>query len=66
MADWQTFATFLFLAAAGVFLTWRLLRFARGSEKGGCGSCASNTARPKVKPLVPLDVRNRHAPDQRR
>jgi hypothetical protein len=61
MPDWQTIATLIVLAAVGVFLTWRLLTFFRGGEKGGCGSCASNTAQPKKKPLVPLDV-----PDQRR
>ena len=66
MSDWQTLATLIILAAAGGFLIRRLLTFFRGSKPGSCGSCASKTARPNVKPLVPLDVRNRHAPDQRR
>jgi hypothetical protein len=60
MSDWQTLATLLVLAAAGVFLAWRVVRFVRGSQKGGCGSCASKTALPG-KPLVPLDL-----PNQRR
>jgi hypothetical protein len=66
MPDWQTIATIIVLAAVGVFLTWRLLRFVRGTEKGGCGSCASNAGRPKTKPLVPLDVPDQHTSDQRR
>lgn len=66
MPDWQTIATILLLAAAGVFLTWRLLRFVRGTEKGGCGPCASNRAQPKKKPLVPLDVPDQRMSDQRR
>jgi hypothetical protein len=66
MPDWQTIATLIVLVAVGVFLVRRLLTFVRGSKPGGCGSCASGTGQAKTKPLVPLDVPDRHVPDQRR
>jgi hypothetical protein len=66
MPDWQTIATLIVLAVVGVFLVRRLLTFYRGGKPGSCGSCASNTAGPKTKPLVTLDVPDQHVSDQRR
>lgn len=66
MPDWQTIATLIVLATVGVFLVRRLWRFVRGTQNSACGSCASNTAGPKAKPLVPLDVPDSRVTDQRR
>ncbi len=54
--DWQTYTAIAIVLLAGSILLRQAIRFLRGTARGGCGSCPSNSASSRVKsfPLVQI------------